>query len=106
MHSIDELHWFGLEPRVTAPLKRTGYNYVEDLLGTSPRHVTIAEGPPPRLWHEPGVPIKVNAKAWDKYRYRDPWLSLPRISNVAVQNILQALGKWKASNRENLLRNR
>lgn len=99
MHSVDELLAFGLETRVTLPLKRFGWLYVEDLLGTSPWHMTIASGPAMGIWEGPGKPHKFKYKTYETYRYRPCWKEIPRISGTAVQNLLQALGKWKEYNR-------
>jgi hypothetical protein len=92
MHSIDELLEFGLTARVTLPLKRWGYVYVEDLLGTKPFRTTIAHGCEPA----PGGP---GWKYWPKDFWHDEWLNIPRIKSVAIGNMLLALDKWKEHQR-------
>ena len=93
MHSIDELLDFGLTPYVINPIKRWGYYYVEDLLGTKPYNTTIAQGCDPA----PGGP---GWKYWPKCMWHNEWLAIPRISSGRIQEIQQALTKWKEANRK------
>ena len=95
MHSIDDLLWFGLDTRITLPLKRFGWLYVEDLLGTSPWHPTTAAGPGMGIWEGPGKPHKFKYKTYMTYKHRPSWKEIPRISDKSIQSILQALAKWK-----------
>jgi len=84
MHPIEYLKAHGLEGRFIKPLRRYGYNYVEDLLGTSPYSMT---------WeHRPADPRV-------KYTYHERWDEIPRINRVGVFQMLNAVHSWRAMNR-------
>lgn len=91
MHPIEDLERFGLAHRVTLPLRRYGYDYIEDLLGTKPWGTTVAHGCEP--------PVGISAKAYWRYTYHESWLAIPRISEVAIEQMLTALTAWKEMNR-------
>jgi hypothetical protein len=86
--------------RVYLALRRWGIDYVEDLLGTSPTELTLAQGPIPAHKLSIDDPIAPGWKYWMFYRYRSPWREIPQIGPTAIKQILQALDSWREMNRQ------
>jgi hypothetical protein len=104
MTDLKYLTYEGMSVRTYNALMRHGIKTVEDLLGTHPYGMTLAEGPEP--WEEelPGKHIKgkltwvksgPGGDTWYAYRYRYPWSDTPSVGVKSIVEIQDALASWK-----------
>lgn len=108
----------GLSNRAYNVLMRSGYTTVEDLIGTDPDEMIIAEGPEPPnvrkavIYTRDGQVARHSSEGrrvvgfhrayydWESYRYRPAWSDLYNLGIGTVQNIEDALAQWKARCRQ------